>query len=170
MARLAVAAFAFAVLLVNVPARAQGPATVDAGAPAETACVGMTIGSDCNSSTKSGGGTCLSGCCCHYASSPEGALVCNACLACSDTSNTDPAFTTGPCSDGGTLPPEDSGLPPLVEAGAAPVTTSSGAPPPASGCACASAGARSEGTGPMAALAAGALVLAGIRGRRRARS
>jgi hypothetical protein len=127
---------------------------------------GQAVGSDCNSSTTAGGGTCLSGCCCHYVTSPEGAQVCQACLACSDTSNKDPAFAPGPCSDGGAVP-DDAGAVAFFDAGLPTSTpTTSTTPAPAStGCAFATVDARESGA--SIALLLGAVVLAGIRARRR---
>jgi hypothetical protein len=169
-----VAAVAFALILTSFAAgsaRAQ-QAAADASSstnPAETACAGMSLGSDCHSSTQTSGGTCLSGCCCHYVNSPEGAQVCAACLACSDTANTDPAFKTGACSDGGALPSADSGLPAFVDSGTATLPPSAGStPPPPSGCGCRIAG-MNESTAPLAALGAALAVACAVRVRRKSR-
>jgi hypothetical protein len=139
------------------PARAQDAATpLD---PSESACVGQNIGSPCDSSATTSGGSCLAGCCCHFVTDPEGTSICAPCLACSDTSFKDPAYSPGACPDGGSLAGEDSGTaPPLMDAaGPPPVGTPSPSPMSSSGCSASGGDATSSsaltGLGVLLALA-----------------
>jgi hypothetical protein len=165
--RLALFASAASVTLAAIgPARAQQVAQDAAGAaPAEAACASQSLGSVCSSSPTIPSGTCLSGCCCHYVSSPEGAQACEACLACSDTSFDDPAFATGPCSDGGGATAPDSGVFAIADAGTAAMPVEV-ATPAGSGCACSDGGAGGGAAPSIGVLLLGAVLLARSRGRR----
>lgn len=159
-------AFAGALLLCNL-ARAQTTQDAAATNPAESACVGQSIGSACDSATNTAGGTCGAGCCCHFVTDPEGASVCAPCLACSDTSYLDPAFKSGPCSDGGTLVSADSGaVVPLYDAGTTTVGTPT--PSPTSGGGCSIIAVTADGAGPsLTLLALGLISLTSVRRRTR---
>ena len=143
------------------PRSARAQAAQDAGAldPAESSCIGQSVGSACDSSTTSAGGTCGAGCCCHFVTDPEGTSICAPCLACSDTSFKDPAYSPGACPDGGSLAGEDSGTaPPLMDAaGPPPVGTPSPSPMSSSGCSASGGDATSSsaltGLGVLLALA-----------------
>lgn len=158
-----VLALVSATLVSAGSARAQ-QTVVDAASPinpAETVCLNQSIGSACDSSSTSAGGTCQAGCCCHYVTDPEGAQYCAACLACSDTSNVNPAFSPGACSDGGTLVPDsgvflyDAGMPPAGPTSSPTNDTAT------SSCACSNAGTRGGASSiqtELALLALGALM------------
>jgi hypothetical protein len=160
--------FASSLFLAGAPARAQTQSQ-DAAAlnVSEAVCVGQNIGSACDSSTTTAGGTCLAGCCCHYVTDPEGTSVCEPCLACSDTSSLDPAYSPGACSDGGTLLSADSGAVVPIEdgGGTTPVQTPTGTPAPTSssgGCSNAG-GAGADPSIAMLLLGLGAIAVATAR-------
>jgi MYXO-CTERM domain-containing protein len=152
-------------LFLSNGARAQDASALN---PAESACVGQSVGSACDSSTSTAGGTCGAGCCCHFVTDPEGASVCAPCLACSDTSYLDPAFKSGPCSDGGSLVSQDSGaVVPIYDAGGPTV----GAPnpsPTSSNNGCSIIAVTADGASPSAVLLAlGLISLTSVRRRTR---
>jgi hypothetical protein len=161
-------------LLFGAPSASAQQSGQDAAAlnPAEASCAGpgQDLGSACNSSTTTAGGTCQAGCCCRFVTDPEGASVCTPCYACSDTAYLDPDFKAGACSDGGTLVPvEDASVAPTVDSGFSAPGPSTPSSDTTSG-GCSSAAVRSDATSSGVLLALGAVGWIAVLGRRRGRA